>query len=102
MVVCETTYATATVVPNKGPDAFSVRFGVQFLQEFGYPRKVLKIDGEPNIIAWAVQREWAKEDTEQRQQLILRQSPAFACIKRSRWEHGSASSRFNTHMARSC
>ena len=70
------------------PDTFSVRFGAQFLQEFGYPRMVLKTGCEPSIIAWAaaVQREWAKEDTEQRHQLILRQSPRgshasrLACI----------------------
>lgn len=38
---------------------------------------VLETDDEPSIIAWAaaVQREWAKEDTEQWQQPVLRQSP---------------------------
>ena len=77
MADCETTYATASVVPNEGQYLVSVGFGVLFLQELGHPRMVLMTDGEPSIIAWAaaVQREWAKEDTEQRQQLISRQGP---------------------------
>ena len=76
MTDIETTYATVAVVPNKGPDTFPSIFGIQFMQELGCPIMVLKTDCEPSIIAWAaaVQREWAKEDTEQRQQLILRQS----------------------------
>ena len=76
MADCETTYATASVVPNKGPDALPVKSGVLFLQALGYHGMVLMTCGEPIIIAWdaAVQREGAEEDTEQRQHLILRQS----------------------------
>ena len=45
MVDCETTYATASVVPYIGPETFPVRFGLLFLQDLGYPRMVLKTDG---------------------------------------------------------